>query len=114
MFRLILSFFIFASICGCAESGHFEIDFSKKKTTIKMIPTRYLTTWNYIEIRGQIDCDVRILIPGGNSIELKKGEINYAKRHEWFDNGKIIQILNEGCSLNSKLIIYYSYTASYW
>lgn len=113
MLKLLL-LFIVTIFQSCAETGHYDIDFSKKQSTITMIPTRYLTTWNWFEIKGKIDCKVSILIPGGNSIELPPGEINYAKRHEWFDVGKTIQIINEGCSNKSKMRIYYNYTASYW
>ncbi|MCB9309095.1 MAG: hypothetical protein H6567_03435 [Lewinellaceae bacterium] len=99
---------------SCAETGHFDVDFARDQNSIKMKPTRYLTTFNLIEIEGEIDCNVNILIPGENMIILEAGEINYSKRHEWFDSGKTIQILHNGCSSKSHLRIYYNYTASYW
>jgi hypothetical protein len=102
------------TIQSCQETGHYDIDFNKNHTSINMIPSRYLTTWNEIKIEGNIDCRVRILIPGGNSIDLNPGKINYAKRHEWFDQGKTIQVHHDGCSKNSKLTIFYNYSASYW
>ena len=73
------------------------------KIQSKMKPTRYLTTFNLIEIEGEIDCNVNILIPGENMIILEAGEINYSKRHEWFDSGKTIQILHNGCSIQIPL-----------
>ncbi len=111
-----LSFFLVISIyfTGCAESGHFNVDFSKETSSIVMKPTRYLTTWNFLEITGKIDCDITIFIPGKNPISLKAGEIGYSKRIEWFDAGNTIKIVNEGCSEKSYMKIYYNYTASYW
>jgi hypothetical protein len=108
---LILLLFLLPS---CAESGHFDVNFSQKVSNIEMVPTRYLTTWNYLEIKGNLDCRVTIGISGENSIILEPGEINYAKRHEWFDAGNKIEVIHDGCSNKSKLRIYYNYNASYW
>ncbi len=114
MYKLSLLMLFIILFQSCAETGYYDVDFSKNHTFFKMKPTRYITTWNWLEIEGFIDCKVNILIPGGNSILFEPGKIKYAKRHEWFDEGKIIQIINEGCSNKSHLRIYYSYNASYW
>lgn len=87
-----------------------EIDLSLGYSELVISSTdRPMTSSCNLTFTGYSDCDITIVIPSSQSINLGAGEIKLVKKIDWYDEKRILKIISKSCSAKSKLTIEYSF-----
>ena len=114
MSKLISLLLLILIISSCSDSGKFEVDLSRKNTSVLIEPNHILPTSCAIRISGETKCSFSILIPGYGERIFGPGKFNSRISLEWYDEARNIEIRTDSCTKNDKIYLYYRFSSRYF
>lgn len=114
MSKLISLLLLILIISSCSDSGKFEVDLSRKNTSVLIEPNHILPTSCAIRISGETKCSFFILIPGYGERTFGPGKFNSRINLEWYDEARNIEIRSDSCTKNDIIFLYYNFSSRYF
>lgn len=114
MSKLLFILFLVGQI-SCSQSIKKEIELKNGISEFVISPPSNSSTMCRIEISGSLDCDIELDVHGNGTICIKKGEVDYWRNYEWYNESKKIKIrAKDNCIQNSNFKARFRFTSQYF
>ncbi len=110
----IICCFISILLFGCSSRNEFDIDLSKESEIIIDKPQSWTKkTKCLIEFKGHLNCNVKVYFSVFDSMELKKGYVDFQYGVEVVENEMALRIIPSNCNNKTNLRMKYSFSERY-